>query len=310
MAALTFADSHNMVVYLEKSETNADFAEIVDFLNASSIIYALTSSGPTTLVADETVYEERGDSVESAATNASSLDAEQGSGNINRTQSTAIPNDPFLRELSERVLALENIKTTQDLEITNLKKRVKKLEKQKKSRTPQLKRRLFKVRIESFTKKSLGDQEDASKQERNEIDQDEGISWFQEDAETQGRYSHDVSTAKFTIASVPSDVDVSAASPTRPVDDAITDDITLAETLMMIKSNKGKGIMQELEKPVKVKGKDQIEYDADAAQRLQAELDEEARLEREREEEASNVALIEEWDSIEATINADRQLAE
>ncbi|GJR06515.1 hypothetical protein Tco_0529499 [Tanacetum coccineum] len=44
MADLTFADSHNMVAYFEKSEANADFAEIVDFLNASSIRYALTSS--------------------------------------------------------------------------------------------------------------------------------------------------------------------------------------------------------------------------------------------------------------------------
>ncbi|GKE38530.1 hypothetical protein Tco_1461935 [Tanacetum coccineum] len=67
--------------------------------------------------------------------------------------------------------------------------------------------------------------------------------------------------------------------------------------------------MQEPDKPMKVIGKDQIEYDADVAQRLQAELDEEARLKREREEEASNVALIEEWDSIKARIDADAQLA-
>ncbi|GKC90827.1 hypothetical protein Tco_1151476 [Tanacetum coccineum] len=53
------------------------------------------SSRPTTLVADETVYEEKGDSVEMAATTATSLDAEQGSGNINRTQSMVIPNDHF-----------------------------------------------------------------------------------------------------------------------------------------------------------------------------------------------------------------------
>ncbi|GKF70215.1 hypothetical protein Tco_0203272, partial [Tanacetum coccineum] len=53
------------------------------------------SSGPTTLVADETVHEERGDSVEKGVTTATSLDAEQGSGNINRTQSMAIPNVPF-----------------------------------------------------------------------------------------------------------------------------------------------------------------------------------------------------------------------
>ncbi|GJT35543.1 hypothetical protein Tco_0925962 [Tanacetum coccineum] len=295
---------------------------------------------PTTLVADETIYEERGDSVERAVTTATSLDAEQGSGNINRTQSMAIPNDPFpqgtssgvntlgsgednmkLQELmnlctklSERVLALENIKTTQDLEITNLKKRFKKLEKKKKSRTPQLKRRLFKVRIESSAKKSL---------------------------ETQGRYGHDISTTEVTTASVPSDVDVSVASPIRPVDDLITDDITLSKTLMKIKSSasrsqkdkgvmfkelseptttsrpqsqiptkdKGKGIMQEPEKPVKVKGKDQIKYDADVAQRLQAELDEEARLEREREEEASKAANIAKWDDVQAMMDADYELA-
>ncbi|GKD06354.1 hypothetical protein Tco_1181328, partial [Tanacetum coccineum] len=68
---------------------------------------------------------------------------------------------------SERVLALKNIKTAQDLEITNLMKRVKRLEKKTKSRTLQLKRRLFKVRIESSAEKSLGAQEDAFKQGRN-----------------------------------------------------------------------------------------------------------------------------------------------
>ncbi|GKF80927.1 hypothetical protein Tco_0239529, partial [Tanacetum coccineum] len=37
MADLIFVDSHNMVAYLEKSEDNANFAEIVDFLNVSPI---------------------------------------------------------------------------------------------------------------------------------------------------------------------------------------------------------------------------------------------------------------------------------
>nr|GFC15826.1 hypothetical protein [Tanacetum cinerariifolium] len=86
--------------------------------------------------------------------------------------------------LSNTVLELENVKDAQALEIQKLKKRVNRLEKKRKSRTPQLKRRLFKVRIESSTKKSLGDQEDASNQGRN--DQDEGISFVQEDAETRG----------------------------------------------------------------------------------------------------------------------------
>ncbi|GJV64072.1 putative ribonuclease H-like domain-containing protein [Tanacetum coccineum] len=280
------------------------------------------SSGPTTLVADETIHEERRDRMERAATTASSLDAEQGSGNINMTQSMATLNEPIpqgtgsgsglmrqdtilgdipaqtrfermskqsndpplsrvntlgsgednikLNELmeictrlSERVLALENINTSQDLEITNLKKRVKKLEKKKKSRTPQLKRRLFKVRIESSAKKSLGDQEDASKHRRNEIDQKEMISWFQEDAKTQGRYGHDIeintastsiTTASINIttaepvttASAPittAGVSVSTAEPSTPpttttlIED---EDLTIAQTLMKMRSVKSK----------------------------------------------------------------------
>ncbi|GKC36842.1 hypothetical protein Tco_1049226 [Tanacetum coccineum] len=132
------------------------------------------SCGPTTLVADETIHEERGDSMERVATTAASLDVEQDSGSGPRRQDTILGDTPAQTRF-ERVLALENVKVAQDLEITSLKKRVKKLEKKKKAQTPQLKRRLFKVRIESSADKSLGDQEVASKQGRNiaESDQDE-----------------------------------------------------------------------------------------------------------------------------------------
>ncbi|GJX69660.1 hypothetical protein Tco_0305387 [Tanacetum coccineum] len=140
-------------------------------------------------------------------------------------------------KLSDKVLDLENVKGAQALEIKKLKKRVKKLE-----------------------KKSLGDPEDASKQERNEIDQDEGIAWFQEDSETQGRYGYDigVNTASIpittvsinittaepvTTASAPittAGVSVSTAEPstppttktTTPVED---EDLTITQTLMKMK---------------------------------------------------------------------------
>ncbi|GKA35442.1 hypothetical protein Tco_0721933 [Tanacetum coccineum] len=251
-------------------------------------------SGPTTLVADETVHEERGDSVERAATTATSLDAEQGSGNINRTQSTTIPNEIlFLRELvqvvdpsaktpwgtdllklglrgcgkhlwnhlfsiltatlkvgedsmklqelmdlciklSDRVLDLENVKDTQALEIKKVKEKVKKLESKKKSRTPQLKRRLFKVRIKSSTEKSLGDPENASKQERNEIDQDEGISWFQEDSETQRRYARLDPVCSTTTTM------------TTPIEDEY---LTIAQTLMKMKSEKSKAKRVTMQEP-------------------------------------------------------------
>ncbi|GJY11277.1 hypothetical protein Tco_0379462 [Tanacetum coccineum] len=134
MEALKFADSHNMVAYLEKSTENADFDEIVDFLNASPIRYALTItvfndeydtpshtkkvfanmrrkgndfSGTVTPLfpsmlasqavegeADETIHEERGDNVERVATIVASLEAKQDSGNILRTQSMTTLNEP------------------------------------------------------------------------------------------------------------------------------------------------------------------------------------------------------------------------
>ncbi|GJU99885.1 hypothetical protein Tco_1329156 [Tanacetum coccineum] len=42
MAALKFASSHNMVVFLDKPTESDGFEQIVDFLNAHPIKYALT----------------------------------------------------------------------------------------------------------------------------------------------------------------------------------------------------------------------------------------------------------------------------
>ncbi|GJS46724.1 putative ribonuclease H-like domain-containing protein [Tanacetum coccineum] len=53
------------------------------------------SSGPIHLVADETVYKEWAERMERAATTASSLEAKQDIGNINRTQSMATLNESF-----------------------------------------------------------------------------------------------------------------------------------------------------------------------------------------------------------------------
>ncbi|GJT23494.1 putative ribonuclease H-like domain-containing protein [Tanacetum coccineum] len=57
---LKFVDQHNMVACLEKSEGNADFHEIVDFLTASSVYYALTQihatvEGKTVVILESSV---------------------------------------------------------------------------------------------------------------------------------------------------------------------------------------------------------------------------------------------------------------
>ncbi|GJZ55885.1 hypothetical protein Tco_0611078, partial [Tanacetum coccineum] len=488
LRALKFVDSHNMVAYLENSTEHADFDEIVDFLNASPIRYALTydapshtkkvfanmrrqgkdfsgtitplfatmliqpqavegegsgqptkpqhtpttalpsniepipiissssqpqktqkrrktkrpteiseSCGPTTLVADETIHEDRGDSMERAATTAISLDADQGSGNINRTQSMATLNESIPQgtsscsgprrqdtilgdrpaqtmferlskqsndlplfgvntprsgedrlkimelmeiciKLSDSVLALENVKTAQDLEITSQKKSVKKLEKKKKARTPQLKRRLFKVRIESFVDKSL------------------------EDVETQGRYDQDIDVTTVSAPITTAGVSVSTAEPSTPPTTTTTiiedEDLTNAQTLMKIRSEKSKekekergskeksselatrptrGVtMQEpsksetrkavppsqhdlkdkgkakmIEPDKSLKKKDQIKFYEEMAKRLAEELEaeleeEEERVTIQREEEANLIS----WDNTQAMIEADYELAQ
>ncbi|GKE96162.1 hypothetical protein Tco_1581017 [Tanacetum coccineum] len=152
-------------------------------------------SGPTTNVADETVNEEMDDSLERATTTATSLDAEHDRGNIDKTQSKATPNEPsslgtslgggprrqetirdtIAQTRSEDVSKTSNDSLSQELthlesaqaqEITSLKLRVKKLDKEGGSRTYKLKR-LYKVgrsaRVISSDEASLGDQEDASK---------------------------------------------------------------------------------------------------------------------------------------------------
>nr|GEX62658.1 hypothetical protein [Tanacetum cinerariifolium] len=141
-------------------------------------------SGPTDNVTDEAVYKNLDDSLVRAATTASSLDAEQDSSNITKTQSMAAPNEPSFQRTNSgggpMVLDLEKTKTTQRNEIDSLKRRVKKLEKRNRSRTHKLKR-LYKVGL-SAKVESSGDKEilgeDASKQGRriDAIDADEDIT--------------------------------------------------------------------------------------------------------------------------------------
>ncbi|GKA86953.1 hypothetical protein Tco_0808664 [Tanacetum coccineum] len=239
--------------------------------------------------------------------------------------------------LQTRVLDLEKTKTTQAEEIVSLKRRVKKLEHKKRSRTHGLKR-LYKVgltaRVESSRdEESLG--EDASKQGRiNAIDADEDITLVndQDDADM-----FDVNT--LTGDEVLAEQEVAAKDVNLTVDE-----VTLAQALAALKSVKPKVkanvveepsvpvsaastkvsaatttttaiiptlrkgiVITELEEPVKMKKKYQIIFDEQEAKRLQAEFDEEESLAREKDE--ANVALTKEWDDIQAKVDADYMLA-
>ncbi|GJY15739.1 hypothetical protein Tco_0386161 [Tanacetum coccineum] len=142
-------------------------------------------SGPTDNVTDEAVYEEMDDNLERVAATATSLDAEQDRGNINKTQSKATLNEPSSIGTSSgsgpmcqdtmgdtiAQIGFENVSKT--------------------SKDSLLARVGRSARMVSSDDASLGDQEDASKQGRkiDDIDKDAVITLIDE---TQGRYGDDL----------------------------------------------------------------------------------------------------------------------
>nr|GEW07547.1 hypothetical protein [Tanacetum cinerariifolium] len=240
-----------------------------------------------------------------------------------RMQLTELMN--LCTNLQKQVLDLEKAKTAQAKEIDDLKKRVKNLERKKKSRTSCLKR-MYKVglsaRIVSYNEEGLGDQEDASKQGMiAEIDVDENISLIDETVQDQGRMNekdlfrvndldgdkvivdvttgehveHDATVAEKEVSTTnpvtttgevvttAEDVEVTTATASPQISKA---DVTLAQTLIDIKEDKPK-VARKLKAQMKAKMKEE-EMIA-------------------REKDKANIALIKEWDDVQATIDADKQ---
>nr|GEV81891.1 ribonuclease H-like domain-containing protein [Tanacetum cinerariifolium] len=272
-------------------------------------------SVPTKSVADEAFYKELDDRLVRVATIASNLEAEQDSGNINKTQSKATPNEsssqgtdsgggPSCQEAIgntiaqtrservstalKRVLDLEKTKTTQALEINSLKIRVKKLKKKQRSRIHKLKR-LYKGR------------------KIHNIDADKDITLVNDQDDRQMFDVTDLQgEEEFVQKDVAGEVNAAIIATTDSVATTMTvDEVTLAQALMEIK--------KEL---VKLKKKDQIMLDEEVSLKLQAELqaefDKEQRLasKKAQQEEEANIALIETWDDVQAKIDADYKLAE
>ncbi|GKA80055.1 hypothetical protein Tco_0786651 [Tanacetum coccineum] len=149
--------------------------------------------------------------------------------------------------LSQRVIALETTKTNRVLEIDSLKRRVKKLEKNKGSRTHKL-RRLFKVgrfaQVVSSKDEGLGAQEDASKQGRKIVDLDADAEVTLVD-EAQGRNDDNLmfdtrvlDEQEVEVEKVVSTTEVTTASATTTT----VDQLTLAQTLIEIKAAKPKAV--------------------------------------------------------------------
>ncbi|GJZ01868.1 hypothetical protein Tco_0519829 [Tanacetum coccineum] len=239
--------------------------------------------------------------------------------------------------LSQRVLDLENTKTSQAAEIAKLKEKVKKLERRSKSRTPRLKR-LMKVgrtaRKESSEDEGLGAQDDASKQGRKIADLDA-------DAE-EVEVEKVVSTAEVTIASTTTTtvdeltlaqtlIEIKAAKPKAVTTAATTTTTAISRPKVrgvvvqepsefrtttspsqtsQLPQAKDKGKAKMIEPEKLLKKKDKILVDEEITQRLQeemqADLEEEERLARQKEEEDKLIS----WDNTQAMMEADYDLAQ
>ncbi|GJR65279.1 maturase K [Tanacetum coccineum] len=344
-------------------------------------LYRMDTQLPLTIVpipnvADEAIFKERDDRVVRATTTTASLDATQASGNITKTQSTVMSNDPLSQEigsgvntpvsdeerneqqdlidfvpptphdsplsgghtpesdegrpnindlmaiytnLSNMVLALEQSKTAQDLVINKLQKKVKRLEKALRARTPGM--RLFK--IGTSRRKGL-DKENVSKQGRKsdktkpmfkDSDFDvlddamknvEGGSIAEQittDGDTLNTASINVSTAGPSNGSV-------AGPSTSTTGDIFKDEMTtIADTLVAIRSARPRTtsvVIRNVEEEQRRATPVPIIQIQDKSQ-----FEREQRIARERaiEQEAKDAALIEQMEDLQARMNADELLA-
>nr|GEV43565.1 hypothetical protein [Tanacetum cinerariifolium] len=194
-----------------------------------------------------------------------------------RMQLTELMN--LCTNLQKQVLDLEKAKTTQAKEIADLKKRVKKLERKKKSRTLGLKR-LWKGRM------------------INNIDQDVKITLVDE---TQRRINKE---DMFRVNDLDGDetlIDIKAAKPKAKgvvvqVPSEFRTTSSSQPSQLPHAKDKGKGIMVEPEKPLKKK--DQIAFDEVVARNLEAQM--KAKMEEEemiaKKKYEANIVVIKQWD--------------
>ncbi|GJW25413.1 hypothetical protein Tco_0039224 [Tanacetum coccineum] len=199
----------------------------------------------------------------------------------------------------KKVLDLEKTKTTQANEIASLKRRVKKLEKKRSSRTHKLKR-LYKVGL-STRVESSGDEEDLDDADKEMFDVDALNGEVFVAGQNENVVEEVVDAAQVSIAATTVTI--------------ITEEITLAQALKALKTSKiylNRVVPRKMiEEPMKpIKKKDLIRLDEKVALKLQAEFDEEETLTKEKveKEKKANIALIEEWDDIQAKIEADHEL--
>ncbi|GKA35255.1 putative ribonuclease H-like domain-containing protein [Tanacetum coccineum] len=250
--------------------------------------------------------------------------------------------------LSQRVLGLEKTKTSQAAEITELTERVKRLENKVGSRTHRLRRlykvgrsaRVISSKDEEVTLvyETQGRYGDNLMFNTGVLENEQDMVEKEVDMAEKDVSTVDLVTTAGEVVNTANVVFSTAEVTTNSTTTTTVDELTLAQTLIEIKAakpkargvivqepsefttttspsqpsqlpqakDKGKAKIVEPKKPLKKK--DQIMFDKEVAQKLQAQLDgeleEEEKLVRQREEYAN----IAEWDNVQAMMDAAARL--
>ncbi|GKC93080.1 hypothetical protein Tco_1158522 [Tanacetum coccineum] len=331
-------ESHHTPIVAPSTSQPHHSPTLRDFIRQETEVPQLSS--PTqTYVVDEAAFTSVDDRHGGATTTVSGLEVGQGSGNIHKTPT--MPHDsPLLRvhtlgsdegrmqpnelmelvtKLSDRAAVLENdlkqIKKTYGAAFTKLIKKVKTLEKTTKS---------SKARRRAQFVVSDDEAEDSFNQERKiaEIVEDPDISLVQQmihyDAQTHGRQEYDLEpnfefTAPEEVYTVKPDISTTNV----PVSTAGAEVSTAAKSLVYIRrsvakrKDKDKAIVEESE-PTQTKTKIQQEQERlgfEEAQRLQEQIDEEERQRIASVHKEASTFKPEEWNNMQAQIEADEDLA-
>ncbi|GJV49682.1 ribonuclease H-like domain-containing protein [Tanacetum coccineum] len=300
------------------------------------------SSGPIFLVADETVTKERENIMERASTTASSLEAKQDSGNVNKTQFIATLNEP-----SPEGTGSGSGPRCQDTILGDAEAQTRFEIASKQSNDPPLLRvntlgsgedRLklkelmdLCIKLSDKGKQSSIFEESDFDDEGFDADMDKVFKDVEGDAEQViSATADEVSTStKVNTTSAPvttagvsvstaepittASVNITTAEPITPPTTTIVfedEDLTIAQTLMKMRSEKSKVRGVVMQEPSETATRPTIPHqqhdpkDKGKAQ-MQAKLEEEERLAREREEDAN----IAEWDNTQAMMDVDYELA-
>ncbi|GKD29476.1 hypothetical protein Tco_1240254 [Tanacetum coccineum] len=288
MTTLQFVDTHNLVVFLSKPTESEGFEQIVDFLNANPIRYALTINPTIYTSCIEQFW---------ATTKVKTVNKESSS-----FQNHFLKYGEDLGEYVGKFLMYPDLysvfeKQLEEAEVTD-DGRIDDIDANED---------IYLVNVhrdeDMFGVNDLVDDEVLTKPEV-----DEKSNVVEEPSKSITKTPTLTTTTVATTVTDPSTRPKAKGLVIHEEEQATTPTVSFQQPSQVKVQDKGKGIMvEEPEKPMSKK--EIIRLDEEIALKLQAEFDEEVKLTREKAEKEEEANIVS-WDNVQAMIDADYQMAQ